>query len=477
MTSADGVWVVGSGIRQLIPCVTSMSHHSPDRSPARRDPLQQGPPAPKDTPIDRSPTGPQLGSFRWVICALLFFAAAVNYVDRQVIGILKPTLQGELHWSEVDYGNIIAAFQFAYALGYLFMGRAMDWLGSRRGFSLAVVFWSLAEMAHAVARSVTGFSIARAALGLGEGGSFPASVKTVAEWFPEKERALATGIFNAGTNVGAVVAPLTVPWITIHYGWRWAFLITGTLGFGWVALWLIFHRSPEQSPTRSIVIQTQAQQSLGRIRWVELLVHKQLWAITIGKFLTDPVWFLYLFWIPDFLHKTRGVTLLNLGLPMVVIYVAADFGSVGGGWLSGALLQRGWSVNAARKTAMLTCACGVVPILLAVHASSLWMAVGLVGLAAACHQGWSANMYTLVSDMFPQQAVGSVVGISGMAGSIGGMLIAEGVGYILQGTGSYYPIFAIAACTYLVAICVIHLIVPDLQGVSLERPDESGRAE
>ncbi|HYK89662.1 MAG TPA: MFS transporter [Acidobacteriota bacterium] len=404
-------------------------------------------------------------NFRWVICALLFLAATVNYVDRQVIGILKPTLQSELHWSEVDYGNIIAAFQFAYALGYLFMGRAMDWLGSRRGFSLAVVFWSLAEMAHAAVRSVTGFSLARSALGLGEGGSFPASVKTVAEWFPDKERALATGIFNAGTNVGALIAPLTVPWITIHYGWRWAFLVTGALGFSWVVLWLIFYRSPEQSAMRGELTHIHPP-GTGHVPWMGLLAHRQLWAVAIGKFLTDPIWFLYLFWIPDFLHKTRGVTLLNLGLPMVVIYIAADVGSVGGGWLSGALIRRKWSVNAARKTAMLTCACGVLPILFAVNARSLWMAVGLVGLAAACHQGWSANVYTLASDMFPRQAVGSVIGIAGMAGSIGGMLIAEAVGYILQRTGSYYPIFAIAACSYLGAIGIIHLIVPGLQVVS-----------
>ena len=445
-----------------------MSNNSPDGTPTTTDPLPQesdpaGTRSDKDNGMSHPPGGKQVGNFRWVICGLLFFAATVNYVDRQVIGILKPTLQRELHWSEVDYGNIIAAFQLAYALGYLFGGRAMDWLGSRKGFSLAVVFWSLSEMAHAVARSVPGFSIARAALGLGEGGSFPASVKTVAEWFPEKERALATGVFNAGTNVGALVAPLTVPWITIHYGWRWAFLSTGVLGFGWVLLWLIFYRSPAESLTQRRSRVASPPEPTVNLPWAGVLAHGQLWAIVIGKFLTDPIWFLYLFWIPDFLNKTRGVTLFNLGLPMVVIYVAADFGSVGGGWLSGALMQRGWSVNAARKTAMLICACGVLPILLAVNARSLWMSVGLVGLAAACHQGWSANMYTLASDMFPRQAVGSVVGMSGMAGSIGGMLIAEVVGLILQRTGSYYAIFAIAACTYLLAICFIHLIVPDLE--------------
>lgn len=448
-----------------------MSNNSPDGTPATRDPLpHDSDPAEtrshKDNGMSHPPDGNQVSNFRWVICALLFFAATVNYVDRQVIGILKPTLQRELHWSEVDYGNIIAAFQFAYALGYLFVGRAIDWLGSRKGFSLAVVFWSLSEMAHAVARSVTGFSIARAALGLGEGGSFPASVKTVAEWFPEKERALATGIFNAGTNVGALIAPLTVPWITIHYGWRWAFLITGVLGFGWVLLWLMFYRSPEESLTQRRLRLANPPEPTVNLPWAGLFAHRQLWAVVIGKFLTDPIWFLYLFWIPDFLNKTRGVTLFNLGLPLVVIYVVADFGSVGGGWLSGALIQRGWSVNAARKTTMLICACGVLPIVLAVDARSLWMSVGLVGLAAACHQGWSANMYTLASDMFPRQAVGSVVGMSGMAGSFGGMLIAEVVGLILQRTGSYYAIFAIAACSYLLAICLIHLIVPGLERAS-----------
>jgi ACS family hexuronate transporter-like MFS transporter len=403
---------------------------------------------------------------RWVICGLLFLAATVNYADRQVIGILKPTLQLQLHWSETDYGHIIAAFQFAYALGYLLVGRLMDRTGAYRGFSLAVIWWSLAEMAHAFARSVVGFGIARSGLALGEGGSFPASMKTVAEWFPENERALATGIFNAGTNIGAVVAPLTVPWITIHYGWRWAFLATGALGFAWVALWLVGYRLAEKSVGRGELsgVPVDRSDSSPRTSWAHLLTRRRVWAIAVGKFLTDPVWFIYLFWIPDFLNKTRGLGLLNLGLPLVVIYLSSDVGSVTGGWLSGALIRRGWAVIRARKTAMFVCACGVLPILFAVHASSLWMAVGLVGLAAACHQGWSANMYTLVSDMFPRQEVGSVVGIAGMAGAGGSMLIAEVVGYILQTTHSYYSIFAIASCTYLVALGVIHWILGKQDG-------------
>ncbi|HLW83619.1 MAG TPA: MFS transporter [Candidatus Sulfotelmatobacter sp.] len=409
--------------------------------------------------------GRQTSNARWIICGLLFLAAAVNYSDRQVIGILKPTLQSQLHWSEIDYGHIIAAFQLAYALGYLLVGRLMDRIGSYRGFSFAVVFWSLAEMAHAFARSVTGFGVARAALGIGEGGSFPASMKTVADWFPPKERALATGIFNAGTNIGAVVAPLTVPWITLVYGWRWAFLATGAVGFVWVTLWLVVYRFAERRvtsgelPGELVHVSGGSAEAVRGASWVQLLGRKQVWAIAIGKFLTDPVWFIYLFWIPDFLHKTRGLGLLNLGMPLVVIYVAADVGSVGGGWLSGALIRRGWPVITARESTMFICACGVLPILFAVHASSLRMAVGLVGLAAACHQGWSANIYTLVSDMFPRQEVGSVVGIAGMAGAGASILIAEVVGYILQTTGSYYSIFAIASGTYLLALGVIHLMV------------------
>jgi ACS family hexuronate transporter-like MFS transporter len=285
-------------------------------------------------------------------------------------------------------------------------------------------------------------------------------MKTVGEWFPENERALATGIFNAGTNIGAVVAPLSVPWITIHYGWRWAFLATGALGFVWVVLWLVVYGWAERRVHRGelggIIDRPEAVRGTS---WAQLLTRRQVWAIAIGKFLTDPVWFLYLFWIPDFLNKTRGLGLLNLGLPLVVIYLASDVGSVSGGWLSGALIRRGWSVITARKTAMFVCACGVLPILFAVRASSLWMAVGLVGLAAACHQGWSANIYTLVSDMFPGREVGSVVGIAGMAGAGGSMLIAEVVSHILQATGSYYSIFAIASCTYLVALGIIQVMV------------------
>jgi ACS family hexuronate transporter-like MFS transporter len=412
------------------------------------------------------------GNWRWMICGLLFFAATVNYIDRQVIGILKVTLQQELHWSEIDYSNIILGFQVAYAAGSLLVGRLIDRLGTRRGFSLAVIAWSIAAMAHAAARSVAGFAIVRAALGLGEGGSFPASVKSVAEWFPKKERALATGIFNSGTNVGALVTPLMVPWITIQFGWRWAFLSTGGIGMLWVIAWLaLYHKPGEKGGVAHgplVAGEAEAAKKGMEIPWRNLLLHRQMWAIALGKFMTDPIWWVYLFWIPDFLNRSHGITLSHVGAPLVVIYQAASVGSVGGGWIPAALIKRGWSVNRARKTAMLICACGVVPIVLAARVSSLWIAVGIVGLAAASHQGWSANMYTLASDMFPEETIGSVIGLATMAGAVGGMLIAKLVGYILEWTGSYSLIFGIAGTTYLLALAVIHALAPKLEPVRIE---------
>src|SRR5262245_24398949 len=411
-----------------------------------------------------------VGHFRWSVCALLFFAATVNYVDRQVIGILKPTLQDLYHWSEVDYSNVVFAFTAAYAIGLLVVGRIIDWLGVRKGFSLAVVVWSVAAMGHALARSVFGFGAARFALGLGESGSFPASIKAVAEWFPKKERALATGLFNAGTNIGAVVAPLVVPWITVAYGWRWAFVATGALGFLWVIAWLAMYASPQDQPRLSRreleYIRSDAETPQTKIAWRTLIPHRQTWAFAVGKFLTDPIWWVYLYWVPDFLHKKYGLSLTAIGLPIVTIYVLADIGSIGGGWLSSFLLKRNWSVNASRKLAMLVCAISVIPIVLASATTSLWTAVALIGLAAAAHQGWSANLFTLVSDMFPRRAVGSVVGIGGMAGAIGGMLIAKIVGYILEWTGSYFPVFLIAGSAYLVALLFVHLIVPRMEPAS-----------
>jgi len=411
-------------------------------------------------------TPSRVGHFRWSICALLFFAATVNYIDRQVIGILKPTLQDIYHWNEVDYSNIVFAFTTAYAIGLLVVGRIVDWLGVKKGLSLAVVAWSFAAMGHALARSVFGFSVARFALGIGESGSFPASIKTVAEWFPKKERAFATGIFNSGTNVGAVVAPIAVPLITTAYGWQWAFIATGALGFIWVIAWHMVYRAPEEHPRLSQAelahIRSDRTETEAQPTWASLLPHRQTWAFAAGKFLTDPIWWVYLFWVPDFLHRNHGLSLTQLGLPLVTIYVMADVGSIGGGWLSSFLIKRSWSVNAGRKLAMLTCAIAVVPIVFASTTKSLWTAVALIGLAAAAHQGWSANLFTLASDMFPRRAVGSVVGIGGMAGAVGSMLIAKVVGYILDFTGSYLLVFLLAGSAYLFALLVIHLISPRL---------------
>jgi len=418
-----------------------------------------------------STSATRISHYRWVICALVFLATTVNYVDRQVIGILKTTLQKDLGWTEIDYGNIVFAFQAAYAIGLLVVGRVIDKLGTKLGYALALIFWSFAAMAHAAVRSVTGFSAARFALGLGEAGNFPAAIKSIAEWFPKKERALATGIFNSGSNVGAIVAPLVVPWLTIVYGWPAAFLATGALGLLWLVAWIPLYGSPEThprvSPKELALIQSDPPDPPARVPWRELLMHRQTWAFAIGKFLTDPIWWLYLFWVPDFLQRNHGLNLTTIGLPLVVIYVVADVGSIGGGWLSSSLLKRGWSVNAARKTAMLVCAVSVTPIVFASRAHDLWVAVGLVALAAGAHQGWSANIFTTASDMFPRKAVGSVVGIGGMAGAIGGMLIAKITGYLLQVTGTYLVVFFIAGSMYLLALGVFQILVPKIEPVAL----------
>ena len=409
----------------------------------------------------------RVGNCRWVVCALLFFATTINYVDRQVLSILEKDLRSSIGWNDLQYAHIVLAFQAAYAVGLLMAGRLMDKLGSKIGYTLAIVVWSVAAMSHSLARTVIGFSAARFALGLGEGGNFPAAIKTTAEWFPKKERALATGIFNAGTNIGAIVAPLTVPWIAIHYGWRWAFIMTGLLGFIWVLVWLTLYHRPQEHPRISNAelahIQSDPADPPAKLGWLKLLPHRQTWAFAVGKFLTDPIWWFYLFWIPSFLRDKHGLDLSTIGPPVIAIYLIADFGSVGGGLLSSTMIRRGWSVNKGRKIAMLICAICVVPIVFTPMVSSLWGAVALIGLAAAAHQGWSANLFTLASDMFPRTAVGSVVGFGGMAGAVGGMLIAEVTGRVLQVTGSYKPIFLIAGSAYLAALLVVQLLVPTVR--------------
>jgi MFS transporter, ACS family, hexuronate transporter len=410
---------------------------------------------------------PKRGYTRWIVCTLLLFATTINYIDRQVLGILAPTLQKEIGWSEVEYGYIVMAFQAAYAVGLLLVGRILDVIGTKLGFGLAIVFWSIAAMAHALARTPIGFGVARFALGLGEAGNFPAAIKTVAEWFPKKERAFATGIFNGGSNLGAIIAPAVVPLIALTWSWQVAFLLTGAIGFIWLGFWLWLYQPPEKHKKLSAgelaYIRSDAEEAVTPVPWLRIIGLRQTWAFALGKFLTDPVWWFYLYWIPKFLNEKHGLTLSKLGPPLITIYLVADVGSIGGGWLSSRLIKGGWSVNAARKTAMLVCALAVVPIIFASQVKDLWSAVALISLAAAAHQGWSANIFTTASDMFPRRAVGSVVGIGGMAGSIGGIFIAGATGYVLQFTGSYHTVFFLAGIAYLVALAVIHLLAPKLE--------------
>jgi MFS transporter, ACS family, hexuronate transporter len=431
------------------------------------------------------------GRYRWMICALLFVATTINYIDRQVIGLLKPNLQVQFSWTERDYAAIVFTFQLAYAIGLLLAGRVMDKLGTKKGFTIAIVLWSVAAVGHAFADSIpglhfptlnldektgvsfvslggaaAGFALARFLLGLGEAGNFPASIKTVAEWFPRKERAFATGIFNSGTNIGALITPLIVPWFVEWWGWEGAFVATGVLGFFWLIWWLVSYSPPQDHPKVTAeelaLIESDPPESTTPVPWASIVKYRQTWAFALGKFLTDPVWWLYLFWIPDFLNRLYGLNIKQMGMPIVTIYLITDVGSIGGGWLSSFFIKRGWSINAARKVTMLVCAIAVTPIVFAPQVNNLWAAVLLVSLAAAAHQGWSANLFTLVSDMFPRRAVGSVVGFGGMSGAIGGMCLTLVVGEILQQTGSYVGVFLIAGSMYLVGLAVIHLLVPRL---------------
>jgi ACS family hexuronate transporter-like MFS transporter len=416
----------------------------------------------------------RIGRYRWVICGLLFAATAINYIDRQTIGVLKPTLQAELHWTESSYADIVFWFQCAYAIGYLCFGSIIDRIGARLGYALAFSVWTLAHIGHGFVHSITQFALMRFTLGLGESGSFPASLKSVSEWFPQKERALAVGVFNAGANVGAIITPLVVPAITLAWGWRAAFVATGAVTFLWLIAWLAIYRSPaahkklsaaELKFIRSSDEPAEATSRAG-VSWLKLLKLKETWAYALGKFLTDPIWWLYLFWLPDFLSKRYGLDLKSFGPPLVAIYLLSDIGSVAGGWGSSRLMKAGRTANAARKLTMLTCAVAVVPILFAQFISQLWIAVAIIGLAAAAHQAWSANLMTLPSDMFPRAAVGSVVGIGGMAGAVGGMLMSQYNGYILGVFGSYQPIFALAGGAYIAAIAVIHFLTPTLSRVT-----------
>jgi ACS family hexuronate transporter-like MFS transporter len=415
----------------------------------------------------------RVGRVRWVICALLFFGTTINYVDRQVLGILAPDLQHEIGWSELDYARIVIAFQVAYAVMMLAWGRILDKIGIKLGFAIAVVWWSLAAMGTALARSAVQFGMARFLLGVGEAANFPASIKTVAEWFPKSERAFATGIFNSGTNIGAVVAPIMVPLLAAKWGWQAAFIGTGALGFAWLVAWWTMYSGPAAHPRVTTAERQYIEDGIeeavtSKVPVGQVLGRRQLWAFASGKLLTDPIWWFYLFWLPKFLAQEHGIRGTALIPYLTSVYLIADFGSVIGGYVSSTLIKRGWTVNAARKTTMGMFAAIVPFVIIASQTRSPWLAVGLIGMATACHQAWSANLFTLSSDMFPRRAVGTVVGIGGFAGGIGGILVAEFAGRVLQRDPSFYlPMFVVAGVIYLVALGVIHLLAPRLEQVTL----------
>lgn len=426
-------------------------------------------------PTPTTETRPQgFRGFRWTICALLFFATTINYMDRQVLGILAHTLEEALGWNEIEYSHIVMAFQAAYAIGLLGFGRLIDRIGTRHGYAASIVAWSVAAMAHALACGAFGFGAARFALGLGEAGNFPAAVKAVSEWFPRRERALATGLFNSGSNVGAILAPWLVPWITVRYGWQMAFIVLGAAGFVWLLFWYWLYATPAEtrlvSPGELAHIHSDPPEAAAeKIPWRVLLRYRQTWAFVVGISFSAPIWWFYLYWLPKFLNKQYALDLESLGPPLMAIYTLTTAGSIAGGWLSGALLKRGWSVNASRKTALLLCALCVVPVVFAAQASDLWLATFLIGLAAAAHQGWAANLFTLASDLFPKQAVASVVGLGGMFGSIAAVAFSKSAGFILQATGSYWILFIMAGSAYLLALGIMQMLIPNMNPAEVNR--------
>ncbi len=430
-----------------------------------------------------SPSANRVSHQRWVICGLLFLATVIAYIDRGVIAYLEKSLETIFPGlNSVKYGYITAAFQAAYAIGMVVAGGLTDKLGTRKAFAIAIGLWSIAAMLPGAAISVVTFGIAMFLLGLGEAANFPACIKTVAEWFPKRERALATGIFNSGANFGNIAVPLVVPaLITLFSGWslfgpknawRGAFVATGAAGLIWLVAWLVWYRRPDQhhsvSKAELDLILSDPLESAESIPWSHVLPRKETWAFAIGKFLTDPIWWFYLFWLPGYLQSTFSLSLSSNRLPLVVVYAISTVGSIGGGWISSRMLSAGKSANVSRKTAMLICALCVVPVFAAPFIHNLWAVVALVGLAAAAHQGWSANIFTLPSDMFPKAAVGSVIGIGGMSGAAGGVLMQLATGYIVKLTNSYVPLFVVACSAYLLALIIIHCITPKLAPVRID---------
>lgn len=424
---------------------------------------------------------PVTGNYRWFVVVLLFFATTINYIDRQVIGLLKPVLETEFKWTETDYSKIVMAFSLTYAIGLLLFGRIIDRTGTKLGYTISIIFWSIAAVLHSLVKSTAGFILVRSGLGLGESGNFPAAIKAIAEWFPKKERALATGLFNSGASIGAVIAPITVPLILSAYGWKEAFVITGILGFIWLIFWLYFYEIPARKKKLSVAeynyINSDGEdvsEEKGIISWFKLLGLRQTWTFIVGKFLTDPIWWFFLFWLPSYFSSTFALDLTKPSLQLGTVYLATTAGSIGGGYLSSMMIKKGWLVFKARKITLLVSAICVLPVMYARYATNIWTAVGLISLAAAAHNAWSANIFTVASDMFPKKALSSVIGIGGMAGSVGGILFPMLVGYLLDLykldgniTAGYNVLFIICGCAYLLAWIIIHFLTPSMNRVKL----------
>jgi MFS transporter, ACS family, hexuronate transporter len=406
------------------------------------------------TAASRAPT------FRWIVCALLFAATAINYMDRQVLGILVLPLQRELGWTESEYGLIISGFQAAYAIGLVISGPIIDRIGTRIGYALAITVWSTAAVLHGFVRSALGFAGARFLLGLGESANYPAAVKATAEWFPAREHAFSVGLFNSGSSVGAILAPLVVPWIALNLGWRAAFILVGLLGVIWIPTWLVLYHRP--APTQDEPFRLEAAVPIRR-----LLLHRETWVFLLCRAVTEPVWWFYLFWAPKFLNESLRLTLRDIGLPLMIMYAMANLGGLFGGWLSSFFLKHGWSVNAARKVAVLVCGLLVVPVAFDSYAKPAWLAVGILGLAMAGHQGWGSNLFAMLADIYPQRALASVTGLTGMGAAVGGTFAAAITGLILERTGSYQPILVWASVSYLVVLGGIHLFIPKLDRVEM----------
>ncbi|MEO9022946.1 MAG: MFS transporter [Ginsengibacter sp.] len=424
----------------------------------------------------------KIKKYRWFICFLLFAATTINYVDRQIFGLLKPDLEQIYGWTEIDYSRIIMAFTASYALGMLFYSRIIDKIGTKKGYTISVSVWSIAAMLHAFVRTVLGFGIARFILGLGESGNYPAAVKTIGEWFPKKERAFAVGIMDSGSNIGAAVGPILVPILLVSFGWQFAFIITGSIGFLWLIVWRIFYKIPSEQKYLSEAEfkyihsgqESEEEESITKVTWLQLLKLKQTWAFIVGKFFTDPIWFFFLFWLPSYFSSIFHIDFREPSIPLVLIYSGTMIGSLGGGYLSSWLIKKGWPVYKARKMALLVAALCVVPIMVTRYTNNMWVVVALLCLSVAANQAWSANIFTIVPDMFPKKVVATVVGLGGMAGAVGSVLFPLFIGYILEFykksnniLAGYNIIFLICGSSFLLAWFIMHFLVPKMEKVHL----------